>query len=133
MLEFNKFCLTVPEVLLRLLLRLLFAGESSVVEGSLGAVLEIVNLRLRPLASLTSAVVIVATLLSKLESMVAVTTFCIKAFCLAANSGSREREDLLEATGSEVEGLKKVAVSFYLHSQILDRAERYRRADHQHY
>ena len=105
-------------------------------EGSLRAVLEIVNLRLRPLASLTSAVVTtlaVATLLSKLESMVAVTTFCIKAFCLAANSGSREREDLLEATGSEVEGLKKVAVSFYLHSQILDRAERYRRADHQHY
>ena len=108
----NKF-LTVPEVLLRLLLRLLLAGESSTT--SLVA-LEIVNLRLRPLASLTSAVVMtaVATFVSTLASIVAVTTFCINAFCLAANSGSRDREDLLEATGSEAAlgGLKRSKLPF---------------------
>ena len=107
-------------------MRNFFAGESS--EGSLEVFR--FNFRLRPLASTS----VLAALDSWLEaSMVAVTTFCIKAFCLAANSGSRDREDRLEAaTGSE-EGLKKVEASFYLHSQILDRAERYRRADHQHY
>ena len=31
-----------------------------------------------------------------MDPLVAVTTFCKKAFCLAANSGSRERDDLLE-------------------------------------
>jgi hypothetical protein len=32
-----------------------------------------------------------------IEPLVAVTTFAKKAFCLAANSGSRDRDDLLEA------------------------------------
>jgi len=32
-----------------------------------------------------------------MEPLVAVTTFARKAFCLAANSGSRDRDDLLEA------------------------------------
>ena len=107
----------MPEVLLRLLFLLLFAGESSIVSlEALGF-----NLRLRPLAS-TSALAELASWLVE-ESMVAVTTFCKNAFCLAANSGSLDREDLLEATGSG-EGLKKVEASFYLHSQYRTETDR---------
>ena len=36
-----------------------------------------------------------------IEPLVAVTTFAKKAFCLAANSGSRDRDDLLEAEAVE--------------------------------
>ena len=37
-----------------------------------------------------------------IEPLVAVTTFAKKAFCLAANSGSRERDDLLEVEAGVV-------------------------------
>ncbi len=37
-----------------------------------------------------------------MDPLVAVTTFCKKAFCFAANSGSRDRDDLLEVEAAAV-------------------------------
>jgi hypothetical protein len=47
-----------------------------------------------------------------MEPFVAVTTFCKKAFCFAANSGSRSRDDLFEEATLEVVELKQRWVIF---------------------
>ena len=119
---------TDPEVLVRLLFLRLFSVASSLLEPALFesaeepvcfTIADLSNFRLSgitvgttgpaapaPVAELlicsvdTSIFCCSAKKLS-IEPLVAVTTFAKKAFCLAANSGSRDRDDLLEAEAVE--------------------------------
>ena len=119
---------TDPEVLVRLLFLRLFSVASSLLpalfesaeEPVCFTIADLSNFRLSgitvgttglpaapaPVAELlicsvdTSIFWLSAKKLS-IEPLVAVTTFAKKAFCLAANSGSRDRDDLLEAEAVE--------------------------------
>ena len=112
---------TVPEVLVRLLFLRLFSVASSLLEPALFesaeepvcfTIADLSNFRLSgitvgtgpaALAELTCSDTSIFCSARKLsiEPLVAVTTFAKKAFCLAANSGSRDRDDLLEAEAVE--------------------------------
>ena len=111
---------TVPEVLVRLLFLRLFSVASSLLPALFESAAEPVCFTIADLSNFRLSGITVGTgpdALAELacsdtsifcsarklsiEPLVAVTTFAKKAFCLAANSGSRDRDDLLEAEAVE--------------------------------
>ena len=111
---------TVPEVLVRLLFLRLFSVASSLLEPALFesaeepvcfTIADLSNFRLSGITVGTGAAaaelicsdtsIFCSARKLSIEPLVAVTTFAKKAFCLAANSGSRDRDDLLEAEAVE--------------------------------